>query len=324
MNEQKLIEMLQWKRPSSSFAAKMFGQHYLEPIFGSPDSHGNYIHIINDEHGNDPNLCFTAHYDTVHRDEGFQDVSVSHGIAYVEDSDCLGADCTTGIWLILGMIEANIPGVYVIHADEEIGCVGSQALIKDNPVWLSFIDAVISFDRYGEDSIITHQMGCRTASDDFAESLADALQMPMQPDPNGSFTDSNEYVHDVSECTNVSVGYQRQHSANETQDLVHAVRLMDALINADWSKLVFKRPRGLNYSDKYWGSYMGSGLSRYRDSDYREEMTARHLLTIINDYPEEVVDWFMSYGVDAEELARELNLELPSNIIYEMTEEAAY
>ena len=52
-------------------------------------------------------------------------------------SSCLGADCTTGIWLIMNMIEAKvIEGVYVIHAAEEVGCKGSRALVADDPEWL--------------------------------------------------------------------------------------------------------------------------------------------------------------------------------------------
>lgn len=46
-------------------------------------------------------------------------------------SNCLGADCTTGVWLILEMIKARIPGIYVIHNDEEIGCIGATNIIED-------------------------------------------------------------------------------------------------------------------------------------------------------------------------------------------------
>lgn len=46
-------------------------------------------------------------------------------------SNCLGADCTTGVWLILEMIKARVPGIYVIHNDEEVGCVGASDMIAD-------------------------------------------------------------------------------------------------------------------------------------------------------------------------------------------------
>jgi hypothetical protein len=45
-------------------------------------------------------------------------------------SNCLGADCTTGVWLILEMIKANVPGVYVIHSDEEVGGKGARDMVN--------------------------------------------------------------------------------------------------------------------------------------------------------------------------------------------------
>lgn len=317
MKSELLIEMLRWKRPSGSFAAKMFGEKYLKPTFGEADASGNYTLIIPKGEDN-PNLCFTAHYDTVHSEGGFQEVSVENGIAFVEDSDCLGADCTTGIWLILGMIEAGIPGVYVVHADEEVGCLGSQDLVRSMPPWLTHIDAVISFDRFGEDSVITHQMGSRTASDAFAESLADALNLPMMPDPYGSFTDSNEYVYDVSECTNLSVGYYKQHTSSETQDLVFAERLLLALLDADFSNLVFQRPKGLDPFKPY-SNYYGNS---YRDGDYRDTSSLDALRILVEDNTLEVAEWLHSAGVTPQELAEEARIEVPGYLIYEMTKDA--
>jgi len=169
-----LIEMLRYKRPQGTQTQDEFCERFLEPHFGLPDRHGNYILSI----GETPTLCFASHHDTVHRTEGLQQLVVTSNVVSVADtaiSSCLGADCTTGVWLMLGMIEAGIEGVYVVHAAEEVGCVGSSALVKDNPYWLTGIDAVISFDRYGDTSVITHQMGKRTASSEFATSFADAV-----------------------------------------------------------------------------------------------------------------------------------------------------
>ena len=236
-----LVEMLRYKRPEGSDTQKAFCKRFLEPTFGKPDQFGNYIKIIGDK----PNVCFTAHHDTVHFKEGFQKLIIMNDVVSISnhaDSNCLGADCTTGVWLILGMIEFGVQGVYVIHAAEESGCQGSQHLIASDPVWLGHIDAVISFDRKGQKSVITHQMGIRTASDAFAKSFIDVVNMSqLEPDTTGSYTDSNEYAPIVSECTNISVGYYNQHSKNEVQDLDYADDLLIALCQADWSGLVFER-----------------------------------------------------------------------------------
>lgn len=299
-----LVEMLKYKRPIDSWSEEEFCKKYLEPVFGERDEFGNYILTVYGKVPRglvQPNLCFTAHYDTVHRTSGMQEVVVQGDIISAVQSECLGADCTTGIWLILGMIEAKIPGVYIVHYGEESGCIGSSLLAASNPHWLEHLEAVISFDRKGEESIITHQMGLRTASDAFAMSLATALDMPtLRPDTTGSYTDSNEYMHLVSECTNLSVGYLNQHSKGETQNLFFAEHLLDKLINADWSKLVFERDPAA-YMDKY---YLDDDFSTPRDrpSTVGERTNVDDLNNLIWDFPDEIACVLDDWGVDAEYL----------------------
>lgn len=233
----KLLEMLTYCRPEGSPSQAKFCKKYLTPVMGEPDKHGNYIHIIGDSQ-----IAFMAHHDTVHHESGKQKLFVDPVLNQVHsDSSCLGADCTTGVWLILEMIAQNVPGVYIVHAAEEVGCLGSRALVEDNPEWLDQIQFAISFDRKGTQSIITHQMGQRTSSEQFAQSLQEALGLELYSDDTGSYTDSNEYAYCVSECTNLSVGYYGQHTSKEFQDLTFAETLRDALIEADWSLLVAAR-----------------------------------------------------------------------------------
>ena len=292
-----LIEMLKYKRPAGSWSEKEFCQKYLEPVFGEPDEFGNYTRIIYEPVARgfvQPTICFTAHYDTVHRNPGMQQVVVTGDIVTVAQSDCLGADCTTGVWLILGMIASGVPGVYVVHAEEESGCKGSRSLVRDNPSWLQYVKAVISFDRRGQESIITHQMGVRTASDAFAVSLSDALGMPtLRPDPTGSYTDSNEYIDVVPECTNLSVGYLNQHTSAELQDLFFARQLLDKLCDADWSKLVIEREPGSG--DFEYGTFY------YRGSN-KKETNYSQLLELIYEYPEEIAEVLDEWGCDSEYL----------------------
>lgn len=267
-NKHPLIDMLSYRRKHGTDSIKDFCEKYLHPTFGYPDADDNYELII----GDNPTICYAAHYDTVHKSDGRQKVVVNdHIISLAPNSrsNCLGADCATGVWLILEMIEAGIEGIYVIHGHEEAGCRGSKALVQHNPKWLDTCKVVISFDRMGYDSIITHQTGIRTCSDNFANSLADILDMPYKTDTNGSYTDSNEYRELVPECTNLSVGYWAQHSKLETQNLEFAVRLSKALKKADWSKLVIERdPTVIEYDqDSSWSRWYGSPYSWYED-DY--------------------------------------------------------
>ena len=293
-----LVTMLTYKRKHGTESIKNFCSRYLHPIFGHPDKDGNYVLIVGDK----PNILYAAHYDSVHKTNGMQKVKVSAGIFTLHpdnEVECLGAVCATGIWLILEMIDAGIQGVYVVHAQEETGCLGSQALVNRLPYWLDSIDAVISFDRKGQSDIITHQMGRRTASDAFANSLADILKLGHKPDDGGAYTDSNEYADTVSECTNLSVGYTGQHTAKEAQDLEYASTLRDALIEADWSQLVFKRDPSVVesiYGDD-WG-YPFRGFQSYSYAPLVEEDPLDDYYEIIQDYDKAVAamlaDWFHS------------------------------
>ena len=284
-----LVEMLRYMRPEGTSTQREFCERFLEPVFGEPDEHGNYVTQV----GFEPHLCFTAHHDTVHKQEGMQKVVVTNDVVSVADSkvsSCLGADCTTGIYIILNMIEAGIEGTYVIHAAEEVGCKGSAALVDDMPDWLMYTQAVISFDRYGDKSVITHQMGMRTASDAFAKSFSDALNMPqLKADDGGSYTDSNEYSLLIPECTNISVGYYGQHGVNETQDLEYLDQLMLALESADWSKLVFKRDPSVIESLYY-------DKKSYTIDNTRDKADVDGLMDLVIEYPQAVAEMLREYG----------------------------
>lgn len=324
-HDHSLIEMLRYRRPEGSETQKQFCEKFLQPVFGEPDRHGNYIHTVAYPGGGLPVVCFTAHHDTVHRASGMQHVVVDKGMAYAPESNCLGADCTTGVWLILGMIKNSVPGTYVIHAGEEDGCVGSSALIQDywanpesNYPWLSYTQAVISFDRKGTESIITHQMGFRTASDTFAVSLADVLGLPMRPDNTGSFTDSNEYKGVVGECTNISVGYYGQHTNKESQDIQFAYDLLKSLVEAHWWKLVFEREPAEDTRWSKWNDDYEYGWPTWRD-EIRDRPTptyknASDILDLIDDDPEGVADALDEMGIEAEELYRVM-----SGLLYRRT-----
>lgn len=207
--------------------------------------------------------------------------------------ECLGADCATGMWLMLCMIQAGIEGVYVIHAEEETGCNGSRKLVARNPDWLQHIDAAISFDRKGYKSIITHQSGQRTCSDEFAYSLSDAIGLGMECDNGGSYTDSNEYKYVVPECTNVSVGYFDQHTSMERQDLDFAEKLRQNLCSGSFNALTIER----NPEDLYrWSSSARGSGGAYQAT----------MVDLVYDHHEEIAEFLEQCGYTVEEIAEEI------------------
>jgi hypothetical protein len=156
----------------------------------------------------------------------------------------LGADDKLGCYIMCHLIQANVEGLYVFHVGEEVGAVGSSYLSAHRKELFTNIDYCVAFDRMNYGDVITHQSSGRCCSDEFANALSAKINEylpPMQqmaPSTLGSFTDSANYTDLISECTNVSVGYFSQHSANENFDLEWLeVHLLPALLKVDWSDL---------------------------------------------------------------------------------------
>ena len=58
MTDRNYIDMLTYMRPEGSKYQRKFCNRYLMPVFGQPDKHGNYTHIVGDK----PRVAFMAHH----------------------------------------------------------------------------------------------------------------------------------------------------------------------------------------------------------------------------------------------------------------------
>ena len=331
--KRKLLEMLTYKRKEGSVAQQLFNDRFIRPMMGKPDQFNNYIcevlpngKILQQDLVVYPrsHIAFMAHHDTVHKTDGRQkvcyDPHADH--AYVDGTECLGADCTTGVWLILEMIKSKVPGLYIVHTGEECGGIGSRALVKSFPKWLETIDVAISFDRFGTDSIITHQMGQRTCSEAFASDLESILNLNLKSDSGGVYTDSYEYCDFVSECTNISVGYFNHHTKSEYQDMDFAMKLRDSLIKADWSIIKgYRDPTVVEYDDWHGqrGWYASSSKSSFKsqfDDEYYNRYSQDDVETLCNKYKTtesfikefsyEIVELLFEMGYDKRTLIEEV------------------
>lgn len=187
---------------------------------------------------------FTAHTDTVHRQEGENTYTEKDSILYADPNSCLGADDGAGIAILCHMIQNQVPGYYIFFRGEECGGIGSKWLANNMPTLLLQFDRAIAFDRAGTADVITHQ-GCgRCCSDEFAQNLAEALTTQNYwylPDDTGVYTDTAEFIYLIPECTNISVGYKNQHGDKETLDLVYLQRLAEQVLKVQWETLPVKR-----------------------------------------------------------------------------------
>lgn len=180
-------------------------------------------------------ILFACHLDTVHRDKGYQTMRSIGGAIHCGDGNCLGADDGAGIWLMLEMVAAGVPGAYLFHLDEECGCRGSRGIVQHHSDWLRQFQWAIGFDRPGTSDVITHFAGERGCRDGFAEGLSAKLSAHLSgyalaPCRRGGLTDVRHYVGLIPECTNLSVGYHRQHGPDEWLDTRFLVQVRRAVI----------------------------------------------------------------------------------------------
>jgi Fe-S-cluster containining protein len=239
------------------------------------DPHGNYFYKIGESR-----TIFASHLDTVSKDY----VDVVHvldgDIIRTDGKTTLGADDKAGTSVMLWMIKNQVPGLYYFFIGEEVGCVGSGFASKYED--FKEYDRILSFDRRGTGSIITHQSCGRSCSDSFADALCgefNFLGLDYEKDSGGVYTDSAEFADDIQECTNVSVGYYKEHTTNEHQDIKHLTALAEACVQVDWEGLPTKR-NPLVYEAKPYG---------YSGYDYSNSYTKTYGTT--DDWYDEVDGW---------------------------------
>ena len=277
--------------------------------------------------GNGYNVMFTSHLDTVHREGGAQGLCVDEtGLCFAENDDgtpsILGADDAAGVFIMVEMIKARRPGLYMFFFCEERGGIASSEYA--DCYCPTYIKQCISFDRRGYSDVITHQMSGRCCSNEYAIALSDELSrlfgtkhlVGYHPCDEGVFTDSANFVGIVPECTNVSVGYFREHTVEEYLDTVFLCDLADAMCKVDFSKLPIVRdpaetdiddPRSW-YSeyDDYSDYYKATGVIQLSKEDASVMVnTAADLLTNVDfsDMPASVQQFIEDiYDLLAEKL----------------------
>lgn len=210
------------------------------------DKHGNYFYQIGIS-----KTIFTCHLDTVCKKYQRINQVIDGDFIRSDGKTNLGADDKAGMCVLLYMIEQNIPGLYYFFIGEEVGCIGSKAASNDEH--FSNYDRIISFDRKATNSVITHQSWLRCCSDSFAEALCDEynkLGFEFKSDNTGVKTDSAQFTEIIPECTNISVGYYKEHTNEEYQDIVFLEKLCLASSLIDWENLPTERnPKEVEYRE---------------------------------------------------------------------------
>ena len=265
-----LFAMLRTMRPAYSKTERRFIKEWITPLGVAEDEEGNLFKLI----GSSP-VLWSSHTDTVHWKDGPQRIERCGDLIKLAKNErratCLGADCTTGVWIMREMILAQVPGLYVFHRGEECGGIGSSYIAKNLPHLFEDygIQFAIAFDRAAKNSVITYQGGMRTASDAFAASIAVQLPGFYMADDGGIFTDTANYSELIPECSNLSVGYEHAHTKRETQSISHALALRAAMLKIDASQFVCERDPSV--VDDLWGKWKGGyGAAALTDGPWDE------------------------------------------------------
>jgi hypothetical protein len=293
-----LLEMFTYRRPHGGSTVDEFVRDFIlpyKPLICHDSS--NYIIDI----GENFKTVFSSHVDTVHKDDGKQKIVYDsiNELVFKEDGHPLGADDATGVWLMLQMIDNKVPGRYIFHVGEECGGIGSGNLATYAAHHLDNISHAVAFDRRGTTDVITHQGWSRCCSDSFASELAHQLKLNYRPDDGGVFTDTANYTGLVNECTNLSVGYENEHTGSETQDIRHLMQLRDALLRVDWSSLPDKRDKTAVEFDDFDFNYTPA-------EDY-VYMSASEIYEFIENYPDAVAQILEDRCVSLVEMREYIN-----------------
>lgn len=325
-----LLEVLSYRRGYDTKGEKLFIKKHIRPLKDSEheyheDGFGNILVVVGDE---PPAILHNAHTDSCHsgrNSEIYQSLAICEdGMVRLLDEavprkstlpdtktkgktkhkvkkeervhslfgEVLGADDGTGMYLMLHMIDAKVPGYYLFTRAEEVGGQGVKFIIKDKSdhALLNFLpeypELVISYDRKDYGSIITEQMCGVCMGDDASALFASKLLTAsldwveneeftgiFKADPTGSYTDSAEFVGRAKHCTNLSVGYFDQHSPRESQHLQFAEDLLTTLINLDWYDLEFllfhltDEPEDNSWGNEWYSNYQGNSYNGYGTTD---------------------------------------------------------
>jgi hypothetical protein len=207
------------------------------------DAVGN-LHVDNRIDATNRTL-FVAHVDTVHREMGPNKIRKTKSKWYADGAP-LGADDGAGCAMLMHLIHNHTPAYYIFTQGEECGGIGAGYLAEHYPALLNQFSRAIAFDRRGIDGVISHQGYGRCCSDGFAQALSDALNagddnLMYLPDDTGIYTDTAEFIDIIPECTNISVGYDHEHSVNEELDIYHLTNLAKAVLKVQWDLLPTQR-----------------------------------------------------------------------------------
>lgn len=298
------------------------------------DENGNILAVKGDS---DVYPAMVCHMDTVHKirdkftiysylDEGQKVLLAKEGTDGREIG--IGGDDKNGIFATLEMIKRHDAIKVAFFVDEEIGCLGSDAVDLD---FFSDVGYVMQLDRWGNSDLINDMYG-DTTSKDFDKVVRPVMKEYGYEFTNGLATDSltlHENNVGVS-CVNISCGYYMHHTNREiinTNELWAAINFADEMIKKLGNVVYASLPEEKDIYSGFYGSgwtwskkedtsddkSSESTVDRYIRNADRKDLTAADIYddlydrliqwhTLSYDEKEEIRDdWVFLYGYDLED-----------------------
>ena len=269
LNQQELKsieQFFQLKQPQLMKAMK----HYLSMKYENVISTKEYLIAV----GEIP-VALVAHLDTVFK-EPPHDIFYDRVKNVMWSPDGLGADDRAGVYSIVQILKSGLRPTVIFTTDEELGCLGAEALaeqVKTPPTDLKYI---IQLDRRGSNDCVFYSCD-NPEFDAYVESFGFVTNF-------GSFSDISTICPAWKIAgVNLSIGYYDEHSVSETlyvgqmYDTIRKVKhMLEAAIDAPKFEYIedFNYNKGftkvLNDEDDYWGWDPSYGISKEEWASFME------------------------------------------------------
>ena len=202
LNQQELKSMEQFFQLTQPQLLKAM-KHYLNMKYDKVIATKDYLVAV----GDIP-VGLVAHLDTVFKNPP-KDIFYDRVKNVMWSPSGLGADDRAGVYAIVQLVKVGLRPTVIFTTDEELGCLGADALIAQIQKAPAELKYIIQLDRRGADDCVFYD--CNNPEfDEYVESFGFVTNF-------GSFSDISSIcpIWGIA-GVNLSIGYYNEHSTSET------------------------------------------------------------------------------------------------------------
>jgi hypothetical protein len=204
-NEQQIVELIQ------KYAK-------LNKDIWNVEVHKRFVVVTPKQLGHYPLVC--SHYDTV-RNSPLSGYNIKEDIV-TSIEGALGGDDRCGVAIALSLMQAGILANYAFFDEEECGAGGSNDFLIETPWIAKESSCYLGLDRRGHKDAAVYNYR--------SEKLLDIVGIYGYKEVSGSMTDVSVIEEAFPKATvNLSVGFNREHSSNESIRIDVVINTLQAM-----------------------------------------------------------------------------------------------